>query len=248
MIPRIAAYELRRLFVSPLAWLLLAIIQFLAAMFFYILLSRYLQAGQSHGDHGITEVVVAGMLQITGIIVLLVTPFLTMRLFSEEQHNGTINLLFSAPVSVTELVLGKYLGTVLFLFIALIMVAAMPLALLPGVPLDPGLLAAGLLGLALLMLSFTAIGMFISTLTAQPVAAASTTFGILFLLWIVHSAGNTTGGAGGAMLGWLSLLRHYNRLLVGIVSSVDVAYFLLLGTVFVLLSIWRLDAMRTHHW
>lgn len=248
MILRIAAFELRRLFASPLAWLLLATLQFLAAMFFYVLLSRYLEAGRSHGSHGITEVVAAGTLQITGIVVLLVTPFLTMRLFSEEQRSGTISLLFSSPVTVTQLVLGKYLGTLLFLFLALGMIALMPLSLLPGVPLDPGLLAAGLLGLALLMLTFTAVGLFITTLTAQPAAAAGATFGALFLLWIIHSAGNNAGGPAAAVINWLSMLRHYNQLLSGVVSSVDVCYFLLLATVFVLLSIWRLDAMRTHHW
>ena len=119
MIFRIAAFELRRLFISPLAWLLLAAIQFLAAMFFYVLLSRYLDATQPHGAHGLTEVVAAGMLQITGLVIVLISPFLTMRLFSEERRSGTINLLFSSPVSVTELVLGKYLGVMAFLFIAL---------------------------------------------------------------------------------------------------------------------------------
>jgi ABC-2 type transport system permease protein len=248
MIIRIAMYELRRLFASPLAWLLLATIQFLAAMFFYVLLSRYLGAAQSHGDHGLTETVAAGTLQITGIIVLLITPFLTMRLFSDEQRSGTINLLFSSPVSVTELVLGKYLGVTLLLFMALVMVALMPLSLLPGTPLDLGLLAAGLLGLALLMLCFAAIGLFISTLTAQPVTAASATFAALFLLWVIHIAGSSAHGALAGVFAWLSLLRHFNALLRGVVSSVDVAYFLLLGTAFLLLSIWRLDAMRTHHW
>lgn len=248
MIFRIAAFELRRLFISPLAWLLLAAIQFLAAMFFYVLLSRYLDATQPHGAHGLTEVVAAGMLQITGLVIVLISPFLTMRLFSEERRSGTINLLFSSPVSVTELVLGKYLGVMAFLFIALAMIALMPLSLLPGTRLDPGMLAAGLLGLALLMLSIAAIGLFISTLTTQPVTAAGITFGVLFLLWIIHIAGHSAHGAAASVFIWLSMLGHYNRLLGGLVSSVDIAYYLLLAALFLLLSIWRLDAMRTHHW
>jgi ABC-2 type transport system permease protein len=245
---RIAAFELRRLFISPLAWLLLAVIQFLAAMFFYVLLSRYLEATQPHGAHGITEVVAAGMLQITGLVILMVSPFLTMHLFSDERRSGTINLLLSSPVSVTELVLGKYLGVIAFLFLTLAMIALMPLSLLPGTPLDTGMLAAGLLGLALLMLSIAAVGLFISTLTTQPVIAAGVTFGILFLLWIIHIAGHSTHGAAASVFLWLSMLGHYNRLLGGLVSSVDVAYYLLLAAVFLALSIWRLDAMRTHHW
>jgi len=248
MIFRIAAFELRRLFLSPLAWLLLATIQFLAAMFFYVLLSRYLNATEPHGAHGITEVVSAGMLQITGLVVLMISPFLTMHLFSDERRSGTINLLFSSPVSVTELVLGKYLGVSAFLFLALAMIALMPLSLLPGTRLDLGMLAAGLLGLALLMLSIAAIGLFISTLTKRPVIAAGVTFGVLFLLWIIHIAGHSAHGTAASVFLWLSMLAHYNRLLGGLVSSVDIAYYLLLAAAFLALSIWRLDAMRTHHW
>lgn len=244
----IARYELRRLFGSPQAWIVLAVIQFLAAMFFYILLSRYLEAPQSQADRGITEAVAAGALQIAGILLLMVTPFLTTRLFSDEQRSGTIQLLFSSPVSLSHLVLGKYLGIVLFLFLALILVALMPLSLLPGTNLDLGLLAAGLLGLALLVLTFTAVGLFISTLTAQPGVAAILTFTVLFLLWIIHIAGSTTTEPAAGVFSYLSLLQHFNGLLQGMISSVDVGFFLIMSIVFILLSIWRLDAVRTHHW
>lgn len=244
----IAGYELRRLFGSPQAWIVLAVIQFLSAMFFYILLSRYLEAPQAQGERGMTQMVAAGTLQIAGIILLMVTPFLTMRLFSDEQRSGTIQLLFSSPVSLTDLVLGKYLGIVLFLFLTLILIALMPLSLLPGTNLDLGLLAAGLLGLALLVLTFAAVGLFISTLTAQPGVAAILTFAVLFLLWIVHIAGSTTTGPAAEVFAYLSLLQHFNTLLQGMVNSVDVVFFLIMSSLFILLSIWRLDAVRTHHW
>lgn len=246
MILRIALFELRRLLHTPLAWLLLATLQFLAAMFFYVLLSRFLQATAPHGTHGITEVVVAGTLQITGLVLLLLAPLLTMHLFSAERRAGTLPLLYSSPVSVTELVLGKYLGVCAWLALALLLVALMPVSLLAGTHLDTGMLAAGLLGLGLLMLSIAAIGLFMSTLTAQPFSAAALTFGTLFLLWIIHIAAAGSHGTPAAVFLWLSMLAHYNRLLGGLVSSVDVAYFLLL-TVFPLgLAIWRLDALRTH--
>jgi len=244
----IAGYELRRLFGSPQAWIVLAVIQFLSAMFFYILLSRYLEAPPNGGSRGITEAVAAGTLQIAGIILLMVTPFLTMRLFSDEQRSGTIQLLFSSPVSLAQLVLGKYLGSVLFLFLALILIALMPLSLLPGTKLDLGLLAAGLLGLILLILTFTSVGLFISTLTSQPGIAAILTFAVLFFLWIIHIAGSTTTGPAAEIFSYLSLLKHFNSLLQGLVTSVDAAFFLIMSTMFLLLSIWRLDAVRTHHW
>ena len=69
-----------------------------------------------------------------------------MRLISEERRSGTLNLLLSSPVSMTEIVLGKYLGIVLFLFILVLQISLMPLSLLMGTELDMGKLAAGLLG------------------------------------------------------------------------------------------------------
>jgi len=87
----IAANELRRLFKSPLAWFILATVQFLLAIFFYLLLSQYMQPASA--GKGLTEVVVSGMYQIAGVIMLLVSPLLTMRLITEELRLGTIKLI-----------------------------------------------------------------------------------------------------------------------------------------------------------
>ena len=174
----IAAHELRRLFKSPLAFSLLAVVQFLLAIFFYLLLAQFMQPARATG--GLTEVVVAGLYQIAGVIMLLVSPFLTMRLIAEERRLGTIKLLYSSPISLTELVLGKYLGLFVFYCLMLLMVSLMPATLLFGASLDLGQIAAGLIGLLLLMSAFAAIGLFVSALTQQPAVAAIATFGVLF--------------------------------------------------------------------
>ncbi|MEE9551442.1 MAG: ABC transporter permease subunit, partial [Gammaproteobacteria bacterium] len=132
----IATHELRRLFKSPLAWVILAVVQFLLAIFFLVLLNHFMSPAPWYADRGLTEIVVAGLLQIAGIVILLVTPFITMRLFSEEYSAGTITLLYSSPVSVTELVLGKYLGILCFLLIMLALIALMPFSLYLGTTLD----------------------------------------------------------------------------------------------------------------
>lgn len=247
IILHLAAHELRRLFQAPFAWIVLAVVQFLIALFFFILLTRYMDPGGSAGDRGLTEVVVAGTLQIAGIVLLLVAPFLTMRLFSEERQQGTIALLYSAPLSLTELVIGKYLGILAFLGAVLLLIALLPLSLLAGTPLDPGQLAAGFLGLALLLTVVAAAGMFVSTLTEQPALAAIGSFALLFLLWIIHVAAYGSGERAAAVFRYLSLLRHYENLLSGYFSTADVVYFLLLAACFVVLSIWRLDGLRTHY-
>ena len=169
-----------------------------------------------------------------------------MRIFSEERRSGTIKLLLSSPVTITELVLGKYLGTLGFLIIQLALIALMPLSLLLGTTVDILQLAAGVLGLFLLMASFAAIGLFISTLTSQTSIAAVSTFGVLFMLWIINLASTSGNDIFRAVFSYLSLLKHYDNLLNGLFNSVDVIYYLIICTTFIILSIWRLDSERLH--
>lgn len=242
----IATHELRRLFKSPLAWILFAVVQFLLAIFFLLILSQYMDpaAASLFANYGVTEIVVVGLLQIAGIILLLITPFVTMNTFSEERQSGCIQLLLSSPISMTELVLGKYLGVICYLFLLLSLIALMPLSLLMGTELDLLQLLSGIIGLILLASSFAAIGLFVSSLTSLPAVAAISTFGILFVLWIMNMAGSTGSELFREILTYASLLKHYHNLLDGIFNSADVIYYLLVSTLFIVLSIWRLDSER----
>jgi ABC-2 type transport system permease protein len=161
-------------------------------------------------------------------------------LISEERRNGTLSLLLSAPVSMTEIVLGKYLGIVLFLLMFVLMIALMPLSLLMGTQLDLGKLAAGVLGLTLLLSAFAAAGLLLSSLTSNPVIAAVSSFGLLLLLWIVgRKSGDTSD-----VFTYLSILNHYVPMLRGIVDTADIAYFMLFIVTFLLLTIRQMDAQR----
>jgi ABC-2 type transport system permease protein len=173
----------------------------------------------------------------------LVAPLLTMRLVSEEHRNRTLSLLLSAPVSMTEIILGKYLGILFFMLVMLGMVAAMPLSLLLGGHLDLGKLAGGVFGLGLLLAAFSAAGLFMSTLTTQPTVAAISTFGLLLLLWIIDWTSGARAEVSG-VLNYLSLTRHYEPLLRGMFNSVDVAYYALFIVAFLVLAVRRLDAER----
>jgi ABC-2 type transport system permease protein len=131
----------------------------------------------------VTDLIAAPLLGDAAIVLLLVTPLITMRILSEERRNGTLSLLFSAPVSMTEIVLGKYLGLLGFLSsCSAMLMALMPLSLLGAGRLDFGLLAANLLGLLLIVAAFAAAGLYLSALTSQPTVAAIGSFGLLLLL------------------------------------------------------------------
>ena len=250
MIFTIAARELRSLFLSPLAWAILAVTLFILAYLFLTQIETYIslqpRLAAIKGAPGVADIIVAPLLADAAVVLLLITPLITMRSISEERRNRTISLLFSAPVSMTEIVIGKYLGILSFFIVLLALLALMPLSLLAGTDLDLGKLAAGMLGLTLVVAAFSAIGLYMSSLTEQPTVAAVTTFGLLLLLWIVDWAG-TTEAAGSSTLAQLSMLRHYEPLLKGLFNSTDVAYYLLIILLFIGFTIRRMDASRLQH-
>lgn len=251
MIFNIAMRELRSMFLSPLAWSILGVVQFILGYMFLTQIDTFMMvqprlAGME-GAPGITDIIVAPLLGNAAIVLLLIVPLITMRLISDERRSQTLSLLLSAPVSMTEIVIGKYLGVLSFLLIMLVMIALMPLSLLVGGELDFGKLLSCLLGLALLLGGFAAIGLFMSTLTAQPTVAAVSTFGVLLLLWIVDWAASSGEGGTSTVISYISMLRHYEPLLKGVFNSMDIVYYILFIITFLVFSIRRLDSERLHH-
>ncbi len=243
----IAARELRSLFLSPLAWSILGVVQLLLG-FMFLTQVEYFQMIQPRiaampDSPGVTDIIVTPLYGNAAVILLLVSPLLTMRLVSEERRNRTLSLLFSAPVSMTEIILGKFLAAFFFMAIVTAMITFMPLSLLAGTSLDLGKLTACVIALLLLLGAFSAIGLYMSTLATQPVVAAISTFGVLLLLWIIDWSG-TIGTGSGEALEYLSMLRHFESLLKGMVTSTDLIYFLLVMVTFIVLSIRRLDYDR----
>lgn len=249
MIFTLARRELRSLFLSPLAWAILAIVQFILAYLFMSQLQEFLliQAKLTTIDNapGVTQLVIVPLYGSAAFIMMLVTPLLTMRLISEERRNSSLALLMSAPVSMTEIILGKYLGILGFAAIMIGMMTLMPLSLYFAGSLDSGLLLSIVLGISLLLAAFISIGLYMSSLTAQPTIAAMSTFGMLLMLWIIDWAGGKANDAAASgLLEYLSLLRHFEAFSKGIFNSSDLVYYILFISLFLILSIRRLDGDR----
>ncbi len=241
----LARHELYRLFASPFAWLVLALTQLILAYLFLSHVDYFLQVqgkiAAIPGAPGVTQLVATTLFSDTAIILLIITPLITMRLLAEEFRNDSFPLLLSAPLSATQIVLGKYLGALGFFVILLSITQLMPLSLSVATELDYYALFAGLGGLFLLVASFTAIGLFLSSLTQHPAVAAMTTFSVLFLLWIIDWAGNT---AQDSWLSWLSLLSHFSGIIQGDIHSQDIAYYLIIIALFLALTIHKLNDQR----
>ena len=211
----IARTEARRIFVSPLAWAVLACLQIVLGFVFWASVVGFINSemtGNSDNSFGVTDVVSGTLLGFPMILMLLVMPLMTMRLFAEERRSGSIILLFSAPASLIEIVLGKFLGLVSFMLATLVLLAIMPLTLLSGTHLDLGFIAAGLLGLFLMMLAFGSAGLFVSTLTREPTIAAVLSFGLLLLVWLIQVPATISRCRSPAPVrNYLSLITHFGK-------------------------------------
>ncbi|MHB8054901.1 MAG: ABC transporter permease subunit [Candidatus Aminicenantales bacterium] len=229
----IAKKELRAYFTSPVAYVVFTVFSLLAGFFFYSLINWFntlsLQLSQNpsyYAQLNINQQVFAPLFNNLSIILLLMIPLLTMRLFAEEKKNGTEEMLFTSPISVNRIILGKYFAA-LCVLLGMLALTALPagFAFLYGNPELPAFLT-GYLGLFLMGAAFIALGLFFSALTENQIVAAVLTFGALLLFWIVSWAASAASGLGRSILDYASILRHFDNLTRGILDTSDIVYYL----------------------
>ena len=247
MIIGIAAQEFKSHFKTPMAWVLLAVLQIILGYIFLTQVETFdlmqVKLASIEGAPGLTDIIVTPLFSNAAIILLLVTPLLTMRVICEERRNKTLTLLLAAPISNMQIIIGKYLGTLTLLWLIVMLIALMPLSLLMGGELDIGKYLANVLALILLVAAFTATGIFLSTIASHPTIAAMGTFGILLILWLFNIS-KTISDQPNELVEYLSLLNHYQNIQTGLISSADILYFFLFVATFIVLSISCLNKQR----
>ena len=246
MILTIAFKEFRSLFSMPSSWVILGALQFIFAWFFLARLDAFMQIQaqltQLLNAPGATQSVATPLLGSAAFILMMLVPIFSMRLVAEERRNQTLVLLMAAPIASWEIILGKFIGLLLFLSLIIISCFAMLLSLALGTPLDYGLLLTSLFGLLLLTACYTALGLYFSTLTAHPIVAAASALAAIFGLWLIDIAGSSVSIA----LKALSPTIHFQSFNSGLLLSQDIAYFLLFSMVCLLLATRRLNNSRIY--
>ncbi len=171
-----------------------------------------------------------------GLIMLFIAPLLTMRLLAEESSQGTDEVLFTQPVTITQVVLGKYAAAVTVFLMMMLSASVYPLILeYYGQP-EWGVMLTGYLGFALLGASFLAVGLFASSLTDNQMIAALVGFALLLLLWIISWAADAVGGMAGQVLRLISVTEYYQDFRRGILDTTNIAFYLTFITGFVFLA------------
>jgi ABC-2 type transport system permease protein len=253
IIRKIALTELQALFCSPVAWLILIVFTFQAAMSFTNLFEIFMRSQEmNYNLENLTFNLFSNRMSLFTTVqgyLYLYIPLLTMGLMSRELGSGSINLLYSSPVKNSQIILGKYLSMLVY---GLVMIVVLLVFVLWGAcvvkDFDFPLAFSGLLGLYLLICTYAAIGLFMSSLTSYQVVAAMGTLAMLAVLNFISRFGQEYDFVR-ELTYWLSIGGRANESISGLICSEDVLYFVIVAGLFLALSILRLKATRQKtHW
>jgi len=242
MISAMLKTELRRFFATPLAWVIIAVSQLILAWAFFSELEYYeniqAQLAAKETPLGVTSLVVIPAL-LNGLnIIMLMTPLLTMRSIAEEWQSRRLDMLLASPLTAGQLLVSKYLAVllVLGLFWLTVLLQVMTLQLATALDLGRVLLlwTAGLFVIG----TFVAAGLWLSSLARLPLIAAITTYGLLILLRFVGQNDD------GSLLHWFSITPHLQAAQLGLFSSTDLLYFLMVIGLFLILGWTQLLKLR----
>lgn len=239
----IARREYKLYFVSPVAYVVAFLFLVVLGFFFFQEVTRAVAYSVYYNTAPGAEVIISPMVTL----ILFTMPALTMRLIAEEQRTGTMELILTAPVRDWELVVGKWLGCFLFALTLVAITFIYPIVLNmmvdPGI--DQGVVFAGYLGLILMVGSLLAMGVAVSALFSNQVAAFFVSLALVLAVWIIRPAASAMG-AGSEILSYLNFVDHYLTFFRGTIDLSDVTYYLslttlglVLGTVFVEIRRWR---------
>lgn len=230
-----------------------AIFTALAGYFFYSeikyfsLMCYRLAAAPGSLSRGVNlaSAVISTFFMNMGVFLLLLLPVVTMRSFAEEKKQGTLELLFTFPVSDAHIVLGKFVAAwITALAMTLPPLFFISLAGLAGANFDMGVLGSAYLGLFLLTGSFTALGLFTSALSSSPLVSIAVSFGTLIFLWMLGWGSEMTQGPWGVLLEHFSIFEHYRHFTKGFVQLSDIAYFALFTAFFLFMTKERIGMRR----
>jgi len=243
MIRTLAEMEWKRLFRSPLGWVVLAAAQLGQGLVFVQLVETYQRNPAAAAHNGVTYQVASLALASSGYIALLAIPLISMRLISEERRLHSLALLQSSPLSSVQIIMGKYLGLCAYAILLPLLSLLMALSLIGTTQLDFGMLASATIGSILLICAYAAIGLFCSSSTRSPALAAISCLTILILLWsttVFHSGIRQLD----KVMQLISWPEHLQPMLQGVIDTRNLFFFLFVIILFLGLSVLQLENLR----
>lgn len=244
----IAKKDFKAYFTSPIGYVFMAVFSFIMGLMFFSILNYYVQQGMQYEQlryghkPSITDQLIRPIWGNMNFILLLVVPFITMRLFAEEKKNNTIELLFTAPVRLTEIIIGKFLSAMGFVSVLMLLTVPFLVALKIAVNPDWSVIATSYLGTLLMVGTYVGIGLLCSSVTENQIIAVVLTFGAILLLWIIRWPAYNAGPFWSDLLGYLSVIDHYEDFSRGVISTKDVSFYLSTTGLFLFLTYKTLES------
>ncbi|HXV67668.1 MAG TPA: ABC transporter permease subunit [Nitrospira sp.] len=229
----VIAKELRGYFVSPIVYVVGAVFLLLFGFLSYLYVgfasAQAIQLMQMQGGMAqinLNDLVFRNLFASMRLVLLIILPILTMRLFAEERKLRTFEFLMTSPISIMEIVTGKFVSVFLIYLGLLGLTGLVPTVLMLFSDFDWNPVWTGYLGMALLGALFLSVGVFASALTENQIVAAFVSFGILLTGWLVSGLGALLGDtAASRVITYVSFMEHYDRLVRGLIDTSDLVYF-----------------------
>ena len=264
--------EFASYFVTPIGYVVTGIFAVVSGMAFTMSLFNYAKISQDPGAYAyptvpdFEEAFLSPFLVFAGLLVMFLSPLITMRLFAEEKHRGTIELLLTQPLRDRDIIFGKFLAALGVLAAMVGVLILHVLVISSYAEIEAAVLVFGLFTVFLMGMAFVSMGMFVSSITNNQITSGTLTFGFNLIFYVVGvrgsdlEAGNpapeswpeTVRGTVGffyeifrQLLGELAVDAHAQDMAQGIFAPVDIAYYLLFSAFFVFLTF---RALESRHW
>jgi ABC-2 type transport system permease protein len=243
----IAYRDFKTYFTSPIAYVVMGGFLIIIGWMFFGNLAYYnsmrMQMDAGRGG-SITDVIIRPLYGNMNVILLFIVPFITMRLIAEERKMHTIELLMTSPVTITEIVLGKFLSGLLFISVMLALTIAYPAILFVFGSPDLGPILTCYMGTFFLVGSYLSIGIFFSSMTENQIVAAALGFSASLFLWLISWGSQFAGPVFGEVLDYLSIINHFNNFSRGLIDSSDVIFYVSFTGIGLFLTHRVLDSFR----
>lgn len=258
-------------FVTPIGYVVVGTFAAICGLGFCLSFLVYADASVNPGAYGYTgipdfeETLLSPFLVFCGMLVMFIGPLVTMRLLAEERNRGTMELLLTHPLRDGEIIFGKYLASVGMLLVMLVVVAVDLSLVAYFVDVENVVLVFGVITVFLMGLAFLSLGLFVSAVTNNQVTAATMTFGLWFVSYVLGTVGDKLPKQNPAPEGWpesvrkgagflyslfrelvqqLPLDSHARQMAQGVFQPKDIAYYLLFTAFFLFLCFRALESRK----
>jgi ABC-2 type transport system permease protein len=242
--------EMRAYFLSPMAYIVMAIFLFLSGILFFVRLEYFSEMRQPGMDMNITEFITRPLFNNLSFLFLIILPIITMRTLAEEKKQGTLELLFTYPLTEWQMIMGKFLGALcvpgaIILLTSSYFVLLHRLSSVGGVSgVEWPAVLSGYLGLLLMTTAFLSLGLWASSITEHQVVAFILSFGVSLFLWIANWLQQRTSGPMYEIFQALSIQEHFENFSKGVIHTTDILYYICFALFFLFMTSRNLEARK----